>query len=63
MAIRLPPQWPKHIKSGILHAISLVSVALAFARGHAADRRLTADGNTLLLPVSYVEGGGTCWIN
>ena len=37
--IRLPKQWPEHIKSGILHAISLASVVLSFARGRAAGRR------------------------
>ena len=37
--IRLPRQWPEHVKSGILHAISLASVALTFARGRATSRR------------------------
>ena len=37
--IRLPRQWPEHVKSGILHAISLASVVLSFARGRAAGRR------------------------
>ncbi len=37
--IRLPRQWPRHIKSGILHAISLASVALTIARGRATCRR------------------------
>jgi len=36
--IRLPRQWPRHVKSGILHAISLASVVVSFARGHAAGR-------------------------
>jgi hypothetical protein len=31
--IRLPKQWSKHVKAGVLHAISLASVALAYARG------------------------------
>jgi len=31
--IRLPRQWPEHIKSGVLHAISLANVVLVFARG------------------------------
>ncbi len=37
--IRLPKQWPEHIKSGILHAISLASVALTVARSRATGRR------------------------
>jgi transposase InsO family protein len=39
MAIRLPKQWPAHVKSGVLHAISLASVVLSHARGRAAGRR------------------------
>ena len=27
-SISLPGQWPEHVKSGILHAISLAGVAL-----------------------------------
>ena len=41
-SIRLPQQWPKHIKSGVLHAISLASVVLAYARANAAGRRRLA---------------------
>ncbi len=37
--IRLPKQWPEHVKSGILHAISLASVALTIARSRATSRR------------------------
>ena len=37
--IRLPKQWFQHVKSGVLHAISLASVALSHARGRAAGRR------------------------
>ena len=41
--IRLPKQWPSHVKSGILHAVSLASVALSYARGRATgERRLRA---------------------
>ena len=36
--IRLPRQWPKHIKPGILHAISLASVAVTAAQGRVARR-------------------------
>jgi len=43
MAVRpripLPAQWPKHVKSGVLHAISLASVVLAHARGATASRK------------------------
>ena len=37
--IRLPRQWSKHVKTGILHAISLASVAISYARGRATGRR------------------------
>ncbi len=39
--IRLPKQWPEHVKSGILHAISLASVVLSFARGRAMGKNYT----------------------
>jgi len=38
MAIRLPKQWSAHVKSGVLHAISLASVVLSYARGRAVGR-------------------------
>ncbi len=37
--IRLPKQWPAHVKSGVLQAISLASVVLSFARSRATGRR------------------------
>ncbi len=37
--VRLPRQWTKHVKSGVLHAISLASVVLSFARARASGRR------------------------
>jgi len=37
--ISLPKQRPEHVKSGILHAISLASIVLAYARGRASGRR------------------------
>jgi len=37
--IRLPRQRSKHVKAGILHAISLASVAISYARGRAIGRR------------------------
>ncbi len=37
--IRLPRQWPEHVKSGILHAISMASVAFTIARSRATSRR------------------------
>jgi len=41
--VRLPKQWSRHVKSGILHAVSLASVALSYARGRATgERRLRA---------------------
>jgi len=36
--IRLPAQWSAHVKSGVLHAISLASVVLSYARGRAEGR-------------------------
>jgi putative transposase len=42
-SVRLPKQWSRHVKSGILHAVSLASVALSYARGRATgERRLRA---------------------
>ena len=37
--IRLPRQWPRLVKSGILHAISLASVVVTVARGRAVSRQ------------------------
>ena len=34
--VHLPAAWPTHVKSGLLHAISLASSALTYARGRAA---------------------------
>jgi hypothetical protein len=36
--ILLPKQWSRHIKSGVLHAISLASFALSYARGRATSQ-------------------------
>ena len=38
-SIRLPKQWSRHVKAGVLHAISLASVAMSYARGRATGRR------------------------
>jgi transposase InsO family protein len=41
--VRLPKQWSRHVKSGILHAVALASVALSYARGRSTgERRLRA---------------------
>jgi hypothetical protein len=37
--IRLPRHWPRHVKSRILHAVSLASVVVSFAQGRAPVRR------------------------
>ncbi len=37
--IPLPERWPGHVKSGILHVISLAHVALTAARARASKRR------------------------
>lgn len=37
--LRLPKQWPKHVKSAILHAVAMASVAVAFARGRETGNR------------------------
>jgi hypothetical protein len=39
LRIRLPRQWPRHVKLGILHAISLASVVVTVARGRAVSRQ------------------------
>ncbi len=54
--IRLPRQWPEHVKSGILHAISLASVVLSHARGRATSRRRLRAQLEHRLAVSYVDG-------
>jgi len=42
--VRLPKQRSRHVKSGILHAVALASVALSYARGRATgERRLRAE--------------------
>ena len=37
--IRLPKQWSNHVKAGVLHAISLASVAISCACGRATGQR------------------------
>ena len=59
--IRVPRQWPKHVKSGVLHAISLASVALACARGHATGRRrLAAQLEQATTEIALLREEGTC---
>ena len=41
-SIRLPRQWSRHVKSGILHAIALASAAMVAAHGRTARRRRLA---------------------
>jgi len=42
--IRLPKQWPAHVKSGVLHAISLAGVVLTYARARVIGcQRLRAE--------------------
>ncbi len=40
--IPLPEDWPGHVKSGILHVISLAQVALTAARARAKKRGIAA---------------------
>jgi len=61
--IGLPRQRSRHVKTGVLHAISLASVVVTYARGRATGwRRLHAQLEqatteiVLRLDVSYVEG-------
>ena len=50
--IRLPKQWSKHVKSSVVHAIALASVAVSYARGRASgDRRLKAAINRYPVPI------------
>ena len=37
--IRLPKQWSKHVKTGVLHPSSLTSVAISCAHGRATGQR------------------------
>jgi transposase-like protein len=42
--LSLPRHWPDHVKSGVLHAISLASIAITYARGRSkTQRRLRSD--------------------
>ena len=38
-SIPLPTDWPKHVKTGILHVIALAQVALTAARARTATKR------------------------
>lgn len=38
-SVPLPAAWPKHVRSAVLHAISLAAAALTATRGWAADHR------------------------
>jgi hypothetical protein len=54
--IRLPGQWPAHVKSGILHAIALASVVLSYARGPRAGRhRLRAQLDEATTEISLLR--------
>ncbi len=44
--VRLPEQWSKHVKSGILHAISLASCA----GGGPDEATLRAAGRAAVVP-------------
>ncbi len=35
--VRLPPDWPRRVRSGAIYAISLARLSLTAARGHAAN--------------------------
>ncbi len=35
----LPKRWPRHVKSAVLHAVSLASAALTLARSRVASIR------------------------
>jgi hypothetical protein len=39
--IPLPTDWPKHVKSGVLHVIALAQLALTAARAQSAKKRGT----------------------
>ena len=41
--IALPPGWPDHVRSSLLHAIALASAALSIARSRRVTRGLRAD--------------------
>src|SRR6185295_8076732 len=53
---RLPRQWSTQVKSGILHAIGLASVALSYARGRATgERRLRAQLEQATTEISLLQ--------
>jgi putative transposase len=40
LSIPLPSQWPRYVRSGVLHAVSLAHKALTYSRSWAADSSL-----------------------
>lgn len=42
-AVALPRSWPEHVKSGLLHAISLAAMALTVARSRHTPSRLQTE--------------------
>ena len=55
----LPRGWTKHVRSGVLHAISLASTALTHSWGMAArrgsPRRLAAEIDRLRAEVTHLK--------
>jgi transposase-like protein len=55
-SIQLPKQWSRHVKAGVLHAISLAGVAMSHARGRATGwRRLRAQLDQATTEVSLLR--------
>jgi len=58
--IPLPRQWPKRVRSGVLHAISLAHFSLTFTRGWAANGfnariRLKAENDRLRQELTLLQ--------
>jgi hypothetical protein len=43
--ILLPKSWTKHVRSGVLHVISLAQFTTAYTRGWAANSTTVASGS------------------
>ena len=59
--IRLPRQWPKHVKSGVLHAISLAGVVVAYARGRVVNSNALCEGPASGLETGWPSGAVSVW--
>ncbi len=55
--IPLPKSWPEHVKSAMLHVISLAQYATAYTRGWADAAN--SDGNLFVTSIGSTNTGHT----